>query len=54
VLLLLLLLLGNCRCTSSGDLLMVELCQLGPLPGDEWGFTGGWQELTEVLGMCHC
>jgi hypothetical protein len=25
-----------------GDLLMVELCNLGPLPGDEWGFTGGW------------
>jgi acetamidase/formamidase len=19
---------------------MVELCNLGPLPGDEWGFTG--------------
>jgi formamidase len=23
-----------------GDLLKVELSQLGPLPGDEWGFTG--------------
>lgn len=23
-----------------GDLLCVELCTLGPLPGDEWGFTG--------------
>ncbi len=23
-----------------GDLLVVELCNLGPLPGDEWGFTG--------------
>jgi formamidase len=23
-----------------GDLLMVELCNLGPLRGDEWGFTG--------------
>lgn len=23
-----------------GDLLMVEICNLGPLPGDEWGFTG--------------
>lgn len=23
-----------------GDLLMVELCNLGALPGDEWGFTG--------------
>lgn len=22
-----------------GDLLMVEICNLGPLPGDEWGFT---------------
>ncbi|KAG2499463.1 hypothetical protein HYH03_002410 [Edaphochlamys debaryana] len=23
-----------------GDLLVVELCNLGPLPGDEWGYTG--------------
>ncbi|GKC33024.1 formamidase-like isoform X2, partial [Tanacetum coccineum] len=23
-----------------GDLLSVEICNLGPLPGDEWGFTG--------------
>lgn len=23
-----------------GDLLLVEICNLGPLPGDEWGFTG--------------
>lgn len=23
-----------------GDLLVVEICNLGPLPGDEWGFTG--------------
>jgi len=23
-----------------GDLLVVELCSLGPLPGHEWGFTG--------------
>jgi len=23
-----------------GDLIMVEICNLGPLPGDEWGFTG--------------
>eukprot|EP00898_Chlorokybus_atmophyticus_P003375 jgi/Chlat1/4038/Chrsp26S04090 len=23
-----------------GDLLKVEICNLGPLPGDEWGFTG--------------
>ncbi|CAL5324561.1 unnamed protein product [Camellia sinensis] len=22
-----------------GDLLVVEICNLGPLPGDEWGFT---------------
>lgn len=25
---------------AAGDLLCVELCNLGPLPGDEWGFTG--------------
>jgi len=25
---------------APGDLLKVELSQLGPLPGDEWGFTG--------------
>lgn len=23
-----------------GDLLVVEICNLGPLKGDEWGFTG--------------
>jgi hypothetical protein len=23
-----------------GDLLVVEMLELGPLPGDEWGFTG--------------
>lgn len=23
-----------------GDILVVEICNLGPLPGDEWGFTG--------------
>ena len=23
-----------------GDLLVVEICDLGPLPGDEWGYTG--------------
>ncbi|XP_072952238.1 uncharacterized protein [Typha angustifolia] len=23
-----------------GDLLVVEICNLGPLPGDEWGYTG--------------
>lgn len=23
-----------------GDLLCVEICNLGPLPGDEWGYTG--------------
>lgn len=22
-----------------GDLLSVEICNLGPLPGDEWGYT---------------
>lgn len=22
-----------------GDLLAVEICDLGPLPGDEWGYT---------------
>lgn len=22
-----------------GDLLAVEMCNLGPLPGDEWGYT---------------
>jgi formamidase len=26
--------------TQPGDLLKIELSQLGPLPGDEWGFTG--------------
>ncbi|KAM0923912.1 hypothetical protein ACQ4PT_005217 [Festuca glaucescens] len=25
---------------SPGDLLAVEICNLGPLPGDEWGYTG--------------
>lgn len=25
---------------KKGDLLKVELLNLGPLPGDEWGFTG--------------
>ncbi|XP_057960308.1 uncharacterized protein LOC131152439 [Malania oleifera] len=24
---------------KSGDLLVVEICNLGPLPGDEWGYT---------------
>ncbi len=23
-----------------GDLLVVEMVELGPLPGDEWGFVG--------------
>jgi acetamidase/formamidase len=23
-----------------GDLLVVEICDIGPLHGDEWGFTG--------------
>eukprot|EP01018_Ginkgo_biloba_P037479 Gb_09637 [translate_table: standard] len=25
---------------SPGDILLVEICNLGPLPGDEWGYTG--------------
>ena len=25
-----------------GDLLAVEICNLGPLPGDEWGFTASF------------
>ncbi|MCL7044308.1 hypothetical protein MKW94_024161 [Papaver nudicaule] len=25
-----------------GDLLAVEICNLGPLPGDEWGYTGSF------------
>lgn len=25
-----------------GDLLVVEICNLGPLPGDEWGFTASF------------
>jgi formamidase len=25
-----------------GDILVVEICNLGPLPGDEWGFTGAF------------
>ncbi|KAL5228052.1 hypothetical protein ABZP36_016317 [Zizania latifolia] len=40
----------SCRCeqkamgtkgipASPGDLLAVEICNLGPLPGDEWGYT---------------
>ncbi len=31
-----------------GDLLCVEICQLGPLPGDEWGFTGAQQRSAAV------
>lgn len=27
---------------KAGDLLAVEICNLGPLPGDEWGFTGSF------------
>jgi formamidase len=30
----------NCVPAKPGDLLMVELCNLGCLPGDEWGFSG--------------
>lgn len=25
---------------TPGDILVVEICNLGPLPGDEWGYTG--------------
>ncbi|VAI62477.1 unnamed protein product [Triticum turgidum subsp. durum] len=28
---------------SPGDLLAVEICNLGPLPGDEWGYTGTFE-----------
>jgi hypothetical protein len=38
---------GPIRCEDAGgkpalpgDLLVVEMLELGPLPGDEWGFTG--------------
>lgn len=27
---------------KAGDLLVVEICNLGPLPGDEWGYTGSF------------
>lgn len=27
---------------KAGDLLVVEICNLGPLPGDEWGFTASF------------
>ena len=32
-----------------GDLLCVEICNLGPLPGDEWGFTGALQHCCVLL-----
>lgn len=36
-----------------GDLLVVEILNLGPLEGDEWGFTGTFDR--ENGGMaCHC
>lgn len=28
------------KAAMPGDLLVVEILNLGPLPGDEWGFTG--------------
>ncbi|KAJ4763714.1 hypothetical protein LUZ62_074089 [Rhynchospora pubera] len=28
------------KLAQPGDLLAVEICNLGPLPGDEWGYTG--------------
>ncbi|KAH7416226.1 hypothetical protein KP509_14G081500 [Ceratopteris richardii] len=31
---------SNGEPAKPGDLLVVEICNLGPLPGDEWGFTG--------------
>ena len=31
---------GEGKPALPGDLLCVELSNLGPLPGDEWGFTG--------------
>jgi Acetamidase/Formamidase family len=50
---------------SPGDLLKVEFCNLGPLEGDEWGFTGTFDQENgggyvvcpvEVFGrtMCSC
>lgn len=37
---------------------MVELCNLGALPGDEWGFTGedrnGWQTQLYILLYESC
>lgn len=37
-----------------GDLLMVEICNLGPLPGDEWGFTGTFdRENGGVTMVCQ-
>lgn len=39
---------GDPWVTGAGDLLVVELCNLGPLPGDEWGFTGG-----QLAVACH-
>ena len=29
-----------CEGAEPGDLLKVEILDVGPLPGDEWGFTG--------------
>jgi hypothetical protein len=34
-----------------GDLLCVEICQLGPLPGDEWGFTGAQRRTAAALSV---
>jgi len=32
-----------------GDLLCVEICNLGPLPGDEWGYTGIFDRDSALL-----
>ncbi|PSC69699.1 formamidase isoform A [Micractinium conductrix] len=34
-----------------GDLLCVEMCNLGPLPGDEWGFTGTFDRDNGAIEM---
>lgn len=30
----------NVEGAQPGDLLVVEICDIVPLPGEEWGFTG--------------
>ena len=36
-----------------GDLLVVEILNLGPLEGDEWGFTGTFDRENGGV-TCHC